>query len=238
MELDLDSPSIVTLTRLSMALVAGSLVGLERTYHGGPAGFRTHALVCAASSLLVLVTVFYKDLIPDAPQDTIRLDPTRMAQGIMTGIGFLGAGVIIKESMSVRGLTTAASIWITASIGIAIGMGLYFAALVAEVFVLGTLSTFRWVEGKMPTLLYGRLTIRFASSAQPSEAELTQMIAEHDITAADSSYQLEGDVFQYEMTVHTRNAENYRKLSDTLRMMEGIEFSIALTGKLAAQSPD
>ena len=89
---------LVIIGRLTGALVIGAMIGFERSFHGRPAGFRTHALVCLASALLMLVT--------------IRADPTRMAQGIMTGIGFLGAGVIFKEGLTVRGLTTAASIWI------------------------------------------------------------------------------------------------------------------------------
>lgn len=109
------SPQIVI--HLVGALVAGGVIGLERSFHGRPAGFRTHALVCLASSLLMLVTLYQWKWLPGVSLDTVRTDPTRMAQGIMTGIGFLGAGVIFKEGLSVRGLTTAASIWITAAIG-------------------------------------------------------------------------------------------------------------------------
>src|SRR5690606_37309086 len=110
--------------QLTVALAAGGVIGLERSYHGRPAGFRTHALVCLASSLLMLVTLYQQAwLLPGVPLDSVRTDPTRMAQGIMTGIGFLGAGVIFKDNLSVRGLTTAASIWVTAAIGILIGIG-------------------------------------------------------------------------------------------------------------------
>ena len=112
------------LLHLSVALVAGALIGIERSYHGRPAGFRTHALVCLASSLLMMVTLYQWKWLPGVPMDTVRTDPTRMAQGIMTGIGFLGAGVIFKEGVTVRGLTTAASIWVTAAIGIPTDGGL------------------------------------------------------------------------------------------------------------------
>lgn len=119
------------LARLLVALGAGAAIGFERSYHGRPAGFRTHALVCTASSLLMLVTVYEGHWMRTAPA-LVQLDPTRMAQGIMTGIGFLGAGVIIKEGFSVRGLTTAASIWITAAIGILAGIGFYSALRTAR----------------------------------------------------------------------------------------------------------
>ena len=105
---------------LCSAWLAGSLIGLERSYHGRPAGFRTHTLVCMASALLMLVTVYESQWFVSGRLERVVVDPTRMAQGIMTGIGFLGAGVIMKEGLSVRGLTSAASIWITAAIGLSL----------------------------------------------------------------------------------------------------------------------
>jgi putative Mg2+ transporter-C (MgtC) family protein len=120
---------IETVVHLLAAVLAGGLIGLERSFHGRPAGFRTHTLVCLASSLLMLVTLFQGTWFLSTSPDTVRVDPTRMAQGIMTGIGFLGAGVIFKEGLSVRGLTTAASIWITAAIGVLIGVGLVLRSL-------------------------------------------------------------------------------------------------------------
>ena len=83
--------NLVMLARILGALLIGAAIGLERTFHGRPAGFRTHALVCAASSLLMLVTVYQNEWMTQVTPDAIRTDPTRMTQGIMTGIGFLGA---------------------------------------------------------------------------------------------------------------------------------------------------
>ena len=119
---------------LVSALVAGGVIGLERSYHGRPAGFRTHALVCLASSLLMLVTVYQDKWILDIPLETIRTDPTRMAQGIMTGIGFLGAGVIMKEGMNVRGLNTAATLWCSAAVGACAGADLIAQAALLTLF--------------------------------------------------------------------------------------------------------
>src|SRR5437870_8511948 len=124
----MDQEAQVIIGRILAALAVGALIGVERSFRGRPAGFRTHALVCVASSLLMLVTVYQNEWMTAVPLDAIRTDPTRMAQGIMTGIGFLGAGVIFKEGLTVRGLTTAASIWVTAAIGILLGIGFYFAA--------------------------------------------------------------------------------------------------------------
>jgi MgtC family len=116
---------LVMTLRVIGALLIGGLKGLERSFHGRPAGFRTHSLVCVASSLLMLVTVHQNEWMTQVALDAIRTDPTRMAQGIMTDIGFLGAGVIFREGLTVRGLTTAASIWVTASIGVFVGIGFW-----------------------------------------------------------------------------------------------------------------
>src|SRR5688500_2189125 len=124
------------------------MIGFERTFHGRPAGFRTHSLVCIASAILMIVTVYQSQWMTLLEHDAIRTDPTRMAQGIMTGIGFLGAGVIFKEGLTVRGLTTAASIWVTAAIGILIGIGFWFAAALGRSATPPVLSRFRRVESK------------------------------------------------------------------------------------------
>ena len=101
MPFELRADDYEMILRLLAALVAGAFIGYERSFHGRPAGLRTHVLVCLASALLMLVTV-YEDHWVRMPGES-RLDPTRMAQGIMTGIGFLGAGVIVKEGLNVRG---------------------------------------------------------------------------------------------------------------------------------------
>lgn len=224
---------LTILLHLGLAVLAGGLIGLERTYHGRPAGFRTHTLVCTASSLLMLLTVYQWQLLTNVPLDTLRVDPTRMAQGIMTGIGFLGAGVIMKEGLTVRGLTTAASIWITASIGILIGIGFYFPAIVATLVTLGTLSLFRWIEAIMPSQYYARLHVRFRRRQTPPEPELRDLIARHGFSVANLSYQLadKGKVFEYQMTIRTQGKDSYRRLAETLTALEKVqEFHIYPTG--------
>ena len=95
---------LVIIGRVAGALAFGAMIGFERTFHGRPAGFRTHSLVCIASAILMIVTVYQTQWMTLLEHDAIRTDPTRMAQGIMTGIGFLGAGVIFKEGLTVRGV--------------------------------------------------------------------------------------------------------------------------------------
>jgi putative Mg2+ transporter-C (MgtC) family protein len=224
---------LTILMHLGLAVLAGGLIGLERTYHGRPAGFRTHTLVCTASSLLMLLTVYQWELLKSAPLETVRVDPTRMAQGIMTGIGFLGAGVIMKEGLTVRGLTTAGSIWITAAIGVLIGIGFYFPAVAATLLTLGTLSLFRWVEAVMPTLYYARLNVRFKRQETPTESELRDLIQHQDFSVANLSYRLEeeGKYFAYQMTVRTQRRDNFRKLAQMLATTDKVlEFEITPTG--------
>lgn len=221
--------SLIT-SRLMLALLAGGAIGMERALHGREAGFRTHSLVCVSSSLLMVLMVYQWQLVPEQFLDTVRADPSRMAQGIMTGIGFLGAGVIIKEGLTVRGLTTAASIWMTASIGIVIGMGLYYPALLATVMTVIILSFFRWVEKQLPSQIYAKFTVRFVRSKHHVDEDmLRQLIARHNIRAFESSYQLdsEGKHFEYEMTVRSTKQENFRKLAQSLMDMEDVhEFRI------------
>ena len=229
----MESEYLTILMHLGAAVLAGGLIGLERAYHGRPAGFRTHTLVCTASSLLMLLTVYQWQLLVNATLETVRVDPTRMAQGIMTGIGFLGAGVIMKEGLTVRGLTTAASIWMTASIGILIGIGFYFPAIVATLLTLGTLSLFRWIEAIMPSQYYARLHVRFKRQELAPEPELRGLIAGHGFSVANLSYQLaeEGKVFEYQMTIRTDDRDSYRRLAETLTAREQVlEFHIYPTG--------
>lgn len=229
----MESENVTTILRLLFALFAGGLIGLERSYHGRPAGFRTHALVCTASTLLMLFSVNQWKFVADLHMETLRIDPTRMAQGIMTGIGFLGAGVIMKENLAIRGLTTAASIWMTAAIGIIIGIGFYFPATAAFLLTVGVLSLFRWIEDVIPSLHFGRLSIRFLRSEHISGEELREIINNHNITGTNLSYHLKdnGKFFQYQMTIRTKKAGNFQKLSETFNKMDHVhEFSIVPTG--------
>ncbi|ANQ85452.1 MgtC/SapB family protein [Azoarcus olearius] len=215
------------------ALVAGGLIGLERSYHGRPAGFRTHTLVCLASAVLMLVTLFQGNWLPGIPLDSVRTDPTRMAQGIMTGIGFLGAGVIYKEGFSVRGLTTAGSIWMTAAVGILFGIGFYFPALLATALTLGTLSVFRWVETRMPTQTYAHHQIRFARDDVLAEGELCALLAEHGFSVANLSYRVveDGRYFEYRMVIRTESPAAFSRLAESLRTLASVrEFRISPTG--------
>ncbi len=224
----------VTITlHLLAALFAGGIIGLERSFHGRPAGFRTHALVCVASSLLMLITMYQWAWPSSLSSDVIRTDPTRMAQGIMTGIGFLGAGVIFKEGLSVRGLTTAASIWITAAIGVLIGIGFYFPAIFATALTLGILSFFRKIESWMPSLAYAHHSLRFDRNAVLPEEQIRKIMKEHGFNIANMSYRIteDGLYFEYRMILRSSNARNISALAAFLLNMEHVKsFQLSPTG--------
>lgn len=208
----------VPLGHLLVAVLAGGLIGFERSFHGRPAGFRTHTLVCLASSLLMVAAAYQKEWFTFVPIDTLRVDPTRMAQGIMTGIGFLGAGVILKEGYTVRGLTTAASIWITAAIGILAGVGLYFVTAAAVALTLGALAGFRWIEARMPRRFFAQLAVKFPRDRAMTWAALRTVIVEHGFSVANVGYRLheDDDAIEFRMGVRSRDAGDARRLAETL----------------------
>jgi putative Mg2+ transporter-C (MgtC) family protein len=152
------------LVRLLVALLLGAAVGWEREMQRQPAGFRTHALVGLGSAIFTVVSAF---AFPGPLSD-----PTRIAAQIVTGIGFLGAGAIIRQGLSVKGLTTAAGLWVVAAIGMAVGAGYYSAALIATGIVLVGLGPFRWLEG-------GAALARFRRAGGALEIDLTP---EHPIS--------------------------------------------------------
>jgi putative Mg2+ transporter-C (MgtC) family protein len=220
------------LVHLAAALAAGASIGMERSFHGRPAGFRTHALVCLASALLMLLTVYQAEWFTGGAE-TVRIDPTRMAQGIMTGIGFLGAGVIFKEGLTVRGLTTAASIWITAAIGVLMGSGLYAPAVAATLATLGVLAAFRWIENRLPSHRFAHHRVRFAREEVMAEEALRGLLARHDCSVSGLAYGLidGGRAFEYRMTIRTSDERNFTRLARSLSALPPVrEFHIAPSG--------
>ena len=147
--------------QLLLAAVAGGLVGIERELRGRQAGFRTNLLVCVGSALVMIVSVrmTYAEY-PLRDDVVVNVDPSRIAYGVMTGIGFLGAGAIIKNGASVRGLTTAAGLWCVAAMGMAVGIGLYVLMLASCLLILVSLWLLDHFEGLLPRLHYREVVVR------------------------------------------------------------------------------
>jgi putative Mg2+ transporter-C (MgtC) family protein len=146
--------------RVVLAAALGAAIGAEREVREREAGLRTHLLVSVGSALFTLVSAYAWDEFAFSLESGVTLDPTRISAQIVTGIGFLGAGAIIRQGLSVRGLTTAATLWVVAAIGLASGAGYYWAAVVTTALVLFTLWPLRIVAH--------RLFLRF----RPSEPRL------------------------------------------------------------------
>ncbi len=130
------------ITRLLITFFLSGLVGLERQVHRRSAGLRTHILVGLGSCLIMLTSLYVFDIY----KDKVALDPTRIAAGVITGIGFLGAGAIIRDKESIKGLTTAASIWVVSGLGLAVGTGFIRTAIYTTVLVLIVLHLLRYLD--------------------------------------------------------------------------------------------
>ena len=164
------SPLELTMVlRLIVAAVLGGIVGMERGSGDRPAGFRTHILVCVGSALFMLVSIYgFDDIAPVTTtlEDDIgtRRDTARIAAQVVSGIGFLGAGTILHEGLTIKGLTTAASLWIVSAIGLAVGSGMYLLSTVATML---TLVTFRTWEKRFAGTRSDRRFIRVVTRNTP-----------------------------------------------------------------------
>jgi putative Mg2+ transporter-C (MgtC) family protein len=213
------------LLRPLLALVAGGMVGLERSFHGRAAGLRTYALVSFASALLVGIAQFL-DSAPGGGNTNVA----RVIQGIVTGIGFLGAGVIIKEGFTVRGLTTAASVWVVSAIGVAFGAGFPLEGAVAVALTLGALSLLRIVEDRLHVQLYVHCHVAFQRHERRDEAWLRAFVKEHGFAITDLSYRLDGaaNVFEYQMVMWSLDKDAVPALGRALLEDEAVsDFTIS-----------
>ncbi len=132
----------VIMLRLGLAFILGGLIGFEREIRHHSAGLRTHILVCLGSCLIMLTSLYVFDIY----RDIAPLDPARIAAGVVTGIGFLGAGTIIRSGEAVKGLTTAATLWFVAGVGLGVGCGFYAGSLIASFMAVAVLYILRYLE--------------------------------------------------------------------------------------------
>ena len=181
------SANLAIFLTLLGALLLGLVVGYERTYHGRAVGMRTYGLVCMASAALTTF-VGYPTLWYGGHAATVgTVDPTRVVQGIVTGIGFLGAGIIMKDGYNIRGLTTAASVWSACVIGVLVGVGFYGAAILlaglSVVCMMGVNRLERWLPARQGVAV----VIRFGRGTMPAPGALEQAVIERGYEIADGS---------------------------------------------------
>lgn len=177
-----------SIVRLGLAAALGGLIGLEREIQGHEAGFRTFMLVCAGSALAMIVSLSFSasewvrsDALPTLGEEyRIVVDPARIAYGVMTGVGFLGAGSIIRRGDRVQGLTTAAGIWSIAALGLAVGFGLYVLSVMATLLLLVALLVLGWVRARLPAMRTAVVRVRAADQLDCVE-RFQGVLREHEM---------------------------------------------------------
>lgn len=213
-------PAEEIVIRLLLGAVIGGVIGFEREIHGRAAGFRTQILVCTAAVLIMIVSENYYHYVHNI-DDTLRIDPARISAGALIGIGFLGSGVIIKSGYAVRGLTTAASIWIVSAIGLAIGGGLYFEGLFTAALTILTLIVLRLIERKIKTTGYKRVIIS-TPSGDSAEETLSSVFVRYKMQVHSTNYEknpASSDI-TYDFTISSPDNASVGRLFHELKSLE------------------
>ena len=209
---------------LLAAIGAGGLIGFEREWRGRSAGFRTHILVCLASALLMEAAVSQGAWRFDALAGTqIVSDPTRMAHGVLTGIGFLCAGVIFRAGFSIHGLTTAASLWITAALGLLFGAGLFWLGAAGAALTMIILAALRLVSARFPQHLRIDGEVTWRREDPGAEAAIEEAMAGLRRTAGGRHELIDGgDQVRRMFRLTAMGDEPLKTLAARLRTIEGV----------------
>ena len=168
--------NLLILFNIISALLLGMVVGYERSFHGRAAGIRTYGLVSMASAAVTVIVGYPQFWFAGITPLISTADPTRVIQGVVTGIGFLGAGVIMKEGLSISGLTTAASIWASSAIGVLCGAGFYLAAILLTLTLSASMIIGGWVEGMLPSRHAVTVVLHFLEQLSPQEQQLSEWL--------------------------------------------------------------
>jgi putative Mg2+ transporter-C (MgtC) family protein len=215
--------------RLLCAVVMGGTIGWEREISNHSAGFRTHILVCVGSALIMLLSIYGFGAF--AEETNVRMDPARLAAQVISGIGFLGAGTILHSGMTVRGLTTAASLWVVAAIGLSVGAGFYLPAAVVTVIVLTSLLILNRIEG---WILKSRKTRQIQVTTLPDVdmiRRLNRLFRDHDVTVRQMSVtdQQESSFLRFTCTLSGKRKDWLDLLLADISRCEGVH-SVTLLG--------
>jgi putative Mg2+ transporter-C (MgtC) family protein len=221
-----DAVGLLDVVPLAVAIVVGGLIGFEREFHGRPAGLRTHILVCLTSATLISAARHIpSDLVEHQELIKIVMDPNRLSAGIMTGIGFLGAASVIRAGDMVRGITTGATVWCVAGLGVVVGQGAYTQALLASGFVLIVLAGFDQISRQIAPVIYRRLIVRGVRSELPALAgTVADILANHDIRVQDLSGRRSRDDEPFELVFHIRcrNAMQAPEMLELIAAQRGV----------------
>lgn len=222
-------PEHEILLRLVLGALIGGIIGFEREIHGRAAGFRTQLIVCVAAVLIMVTSENYYFHIHNLDA-SLRIDPARISAGALIGIGFLGSGVIIKSGYAVRGLTTAASIWIVSAIGLAIGGGLYFEGLVTTAITFIALMVLRIFERRIKTLRFKKIMIS-APADNNAEEQIISVLSDFNFHIHSTNYErnrASGET-TYHFTVSTRKKQTIGRLFQKLSSLDFVN-TIKISG--------
>lgn len=220
--------NLLIFLNLAGALLLGLVVGYERSYHGRAAGMRTYGMVCMASAALTVFAGYPQFWYGGHYAGGVAIDPTRVIQGIVTGIGFLGAGLIMKDGMSISGLTTAASIWSSSAIGVLVGVGFYGAAILLTLISAGLMMWGSKLEARLPSRPAIAIVLRFAAGfVKPDEEELRQIARERGYVIADGSFAVNFEQGQLEwrfvaVAIAGQKSARITEMADELSRIEGV----------------
>jgi putative Mg2+ transporter-C (MgtC) family protein len=191
--------------RLVVAALLGLAVGFEREIHGHPAGLRTHMLVAVGSGLFTVLSAYGFAGVEGSIANVAPIDPTRIAAQIVSGIGFLGAGAILKDGIVIRGLTTAASLWATSAVGMAAGAGEYVIAGVATATILVSLWPINALAERLHGTAVPEVQLRLSLERLESLGEVTKILVGHRLEVGQISTQRVGkDSFRADLAVRGR----------------------------------
>jgi putative Mg2+ transporter-C (MgtC) family protein len=225
------SPAILTSNGLIFldiigAMGLGLILGFERNYHGHAAGMRTYSLVCGSAAAVTAIGGFSGQWFGGAAviQGHVVTEATHVVQGIVTGIGFLGAGVILRDGVTIRGLSTAASIWAAAAIGIIVGIGFYAAAMLTTLATIGLMIGFKRLELRLPHRRQFKAVITLSRPETLPPAEVHGFMRKHGYTVGDLACQSDKGQKQvtYDLILHSDSAHNFNELIGALESLEGI----------------
>jgi putative Mg2+ transporter-C (MgtC) family protein len=212
------------LLRVVLAGVLGGAIGMERELRERQAGLRTHLLVAVGAALFTMVSAYAWTDWRFSNEEGLVFDPTRIAAQIVTGIGFLGAGAIIRQGLSIRGLTTAATLWVVAAIGMAAGAGYYPAAVITTVLVLVTLWPLRLLAFRISNRLghdEGRLVIELPAGA--SAASLLGVVEDAGANVRSLAFEDEGETRRVDMQLRVGSGRTAAALLDALNSAQNVK---------------
>ena len=217
--------SFTIIIKLLLAAFCGALIGMEREKHGRPAGLRTHLIVALASCLMMIISESVYLKYAQVPGTSIlRIDPSRIAAQIVAGIGFIGAGVILKDGLTVRGLTTAACLWLSAAVGMGFGMGIYLPTIVSTLIGISALIFLKRLEPYInkDRFLTFRVEVDEGFDIYP---QLEEIFAQNNIIISDVSCSLHprsGETY-YKFVLTQHRTRMGRELAGTVAKLNGVK---------------